>query len=264
MPAAKPKRKPLSPLKAALFLYHSKDVPPPEWIKKAASAPVVRKITRWLAGPESPVQFAMTHRQFARAILPLFEEEIAERSVKIPLRVMALVKRIPKSVVRSIKKVQLMPQSERRAGIRAETVPSWYTRTLPKSKRRLLLGRARFVRRVPFIRLFKGGSARGAMAANVKTPFHEAGHVLESFLFRDRELERLIQTLFENDPRAVTWFQGATGVRMSNPHEVLAETAARRIFRKAGWERYGWPYEHAPEWAKWAVEEAIKRAGGVP
>ena len=206
----------------------------------------------------------MTHRQFARAILPLFEEEIAERSARIPPRVMALVKRIPKSVVRSIKKVQLMPQSEERVGIRAETVPSWYTRTLPKSKRKLLLGRARFVRRVPFIKLFRGGAAHGAMAANVKTPFHEAGHELESFLFRDRELRRLIQILFEDSTRAVARFQEATGVRMRDPHEVLAETAARRVFKRAGWPRWGEAYDAAPEWAKWAVEEAIRRAGGVP
>ena len=215
------------------------------------------------AEPFTPVPL-MTHRQFARAILPLFSEELAEQSARIPPDLMALVKRIPKSVVRSIKRVQLMPQSRAKFGIRAETVPSWYIRTLPKSKQRFLLGRARFVRRVPFIRLFRGGVARGAAAADVKTPFHEAGHELESFLFRDKELGRLLWSLFKEDPDAVLRFQRATNVYMRNPHEVLAETAARRIFKKVDWPRWGEAYDVAPEWAKWAVEEAIKRAGGIP
>ncbi len=206
----------------------------------------------------------MTHRQFARAILPLFEEGVAERSAKIPPRVMALVKRIPKSVVRNIKRVRIMPQPKGRPNIAGEIVPSWFVKDLPKWAREGYLGRTRYVRRAPVMRLFQGGGYGAQYKASVKTPFHEAGHELETALLRDKQMKDLIWRLFEDDPRAVAWFQKATGVRMHSPHEVLAETAARRIFKKAGWKQYGWSYEHAPEWAKWAVEEAIKRAGGVP
>ena len=210
----------------------------------------------------------MTHRQFARAILPLFEgrqkviflgggRKVAERSTKVPPELMALVKRIPKSVVRSIKRVRFLPQSPRKAGISGEIAPSWWVKALPKKRQAAYLQRARYVKRVPFMYLFKGG-------ATLKTPFHEAGHELESALLRDKEMKKLLWGLFREDPGAVQRFQKAAGVYMHDPHEVLAETAARRIFKKAGWERFGWPYEEAPEWAKWAVEEAIKRAGGVP
>jgi len=211
------------------------------------------------AEPFTPVPL-MTHRQFARAILPLFSEEVAERSVKIPPRVMALVKRIPKSVVRNIKRVQYMEHTPKTYGISGEITPSWWVKTLPKAAQKSVLRRTRYVRRVPFIRLFQG-SEYGATA---KTPFHEAGHELETTLLRDRRMKDLIWRLFEEDPRAVAAFQKATRIRMSNPHEVLAETAARRVFKKAGWPQFGEAYEYAPEWAKWAVEEAIKRAGGVP
>jgi len=211
------------------------------------------------AEPFTPVPL-MTHRQFARVILPLFEEEIAERSVKIPPRVMALVKRIPKSVVRRIKKVQYMEHTPKTHGISGEIAPSWWVKTLPKAAQRSVLRRTRYVRRVPFIRLFQGSE----YGATVKTPFHEAGHELEAALLRDKQMKDLIWRLFKDDPRAVARFQKAAGVYMHDPHEVLAETAARRIFKKAGWPRWGEAYDVAPEWAKWAVEEAIKRAGGVP
>jgi len=209
------------------------------------------------AEPFTPVPL-MTHRQFARAILPLFGEGVAEQSTKIPPRVMALVKRIPKSVVRNIKRIRIMPQEILGRG--GDIVPSWFVKEMPKDWQKRALRRARYVRRVPFMRLYRGGMGE----ATVKTPFHEAGHELEAALLRDKRMKDLVWRLFKDDPRAVAAFQKATSVRMYNPHEVLAETAARRIFKKAGWERFGWPYEEAPEWAKWAVEEAIKRAGGVP
>lgn len=211
------------------------------------------------AEPFTPVPL-MTHRQFARAILPLFEEKIAERSAKIPPKVMALVKRIPKSVVRSIKRVQYKEHTPKTFGISGEVTPSWWVRTLPKAVQRSVLRRTRYVRRVPFIRLFQGRE----YGATVKTPFHEAGHELEATLLHDKQMKDLIWRLFKEDHRAVAQFQKATRIRMSDPHEVLAETAARRIFKKAGWEEYGRAYDVAPEWAKLAVEEAIKRAGGVP
>jgi len=211
------------------------------------------------AEPFTPVPL-MTHRQFARAILPLFGEEVAERSVKIPPKVMALVKRIPKSVVRSIKRVQVTPQTTTTLGKGGEIAPSWWVKAQPRVTQRSYLQRTRYVRRAPFMRLFQGGK----YGATVKTPFHEAGHELETALLRDREMKKLLWGLFREDPGAVQRFQRATGIYMHDPHEVLAETAARRVFKKAGWERFGWPYEEAPEWAKWAVEEAIKRAGGIP
>ena len=211
------------------------------------------------AEPFTPMPL-MTHRQFARAILPLFGEGVAERSAKIPPKVMALVKRIPKSVVRSIKRVRVVPHTPETAGLGGEIAPSWWVKALPKPRQKLYLQRTRYVRRAPFVKLYRGG----VVQATPKTPFHEAGHELETALLRDKQMKDLIWRLFKDDPRAVTWFQRATNVRMHSPHEVLAETAARRIFKKAGWRRYGWAYDEAPEWAKWAVEEAIKRAGGIP
>jgi len=211
------------------------------------------------AEPFTPMPL-MTHRQFARAILPLFGEGVAERSAKIPPKVMALVKRIPKSVVRSIKRVRVVPHTPETAGLGGEIAPSWWIKALPKPRQKLYLQRTRYVRRAPFVKLYRGG----VVQATPKTPFHEVGHELETALLRDKRMKDLIWRLFKDDLHAVAWFQRATNVRMHSPHEVLAETAARRIFKKAGWRRYGWAYDEAPEWAKWAVEEAIKRAGGVP
>ena len=214
------------------------------------------------AEPFTPVPL-MTHRQFARAILPLFGKEVAEQSTKIPPRVMALVKRIPKSVVRSVKRIEYKKHTPRTLGRGGEIAPSWWVKALPKEKQAKYLGRARYVRRAPIMRLFWGGKYGPQYGANLKTPFHEVGHELESFLLRDWRIKKMLWDFFRKDPSVVK-FQRAAGVYVPDPHEVLAETAARRIFKKAGWEEYGRAYDVTPEWAKWAVEEAIKRAGGVP
>ncbi|RLJ03385.1 MAG: hypothetical protein DRP08_03625, partial [Candidatus Aenigmatarchaeota archaeon] len=49
----------------------------------------------------------LTYRQFARTIMPLFGGKIAGAE-RVPPEVMALVKKIPKSVIRRMKRVRVI------------------------------------------------------------------------------------------------------------------------------------------------------------
>ena len=194
----------------------------------------------------------LTYRQFARTIMPLFERRViylgGGRRKGIPPELMALVKKIPKSVVRRMKRVRVIqPRVEPRWG--GYTYPSWFVKKLPKATQRKLLGRARFVRRAPTTKLYVEGGPEVA--------FHEAGHELESTLGLGRDVEERLWRLYRNTPDQVAWFETVTGAPMSDPHEVLANAFETKILEPEA-------YKHAPEWAKRLVNKAIRKAGGIP
>jgi len=186
----------------------------------------------------------LTYRQFARTIMPLF----GEATEKVPPEVMALVKKIPKSVVRRMKRVRvILPEVPPRW--QGYTYPSWLVKRLSKAKQRKLLGRARFVRRAPATKLY--------LESGPEVPFHEAGHELESMLGLGRDVEERLWRLYSNTPDQVALFETMYGAPLVNPHEVLASTFETKIFKPEA-------YKHAPEWAKRLVNKAIRKAGGIP
>ncbi|RLC77165.1 MAG: hypothetical protein DRJ03_27350 [Chloroflexi bacterium] len=189
----------------------------------------------------------LTYRQFARTIMPLFGGEIAGAG-RVPPEVMALVKKIPKSVIRRMKRVRvILPKVQPRW--QGYTYPSWFVKKLSRARQRKLLGRARFVRRAPVTKLYLEGSPEIA--------FHEAGHELESMLGLGRDVEEHLWRLYSNTPDQVALFETMYGAPLVNPHEVLASTFETKIFKPEA-------YKHAPEWAKRLVNKAIRKAGGIP
>jgi len=189
----------------------------------------------------------LTYKQFARTIMPLFGGKIAGAK-KVPPEVMALVKKIPKSVVRRMKRVRVIfPKTQPRW--QGYTYPSWFVKKLPKAKQRKLLGRTRFVRRAPTTKLY--------LESGPEVAFHEAGHELESMLGLGRGVEEHLWRLYSNTPDQVTLFETMYGAPLVNPHEVLASTFETKAFEPE-------VYKHAPEWAKRLVGKAIRKAGGIP
>jgi len=189
----------------------------------------------------------LTYRQFARTIMPLFGGKIAGAE-RVPPEVMALVKKIPKSVVRRMKRVRvILPEVEPRWG--GYIYPSWSVKRFSKAVQRKLLGRRRFVKRAP--------AARLVLEEGPEVAFHEAGHELESALGVSRDVEDRLWGLYKKYFGQVVNFEASMGRSMPDPHEVLANTFQAKVF---------WPaqYKEAPEWAKRLVDEAIKRAGGIP
>ncbi len=189
----------------------------------------------------------LTYRQFARTIMPLFGGKIAGAE-KVPPEVMALVRKVPRSVVRRMKRVRVIlpkvpPQWH------GYTYPSWLVKKLSKARQRKLLGRARFVRRVPTTKLYVEGGP--------ETAFHEVGHELESMLGLGKDIEDRIWELYKKYFGQAVRFEDVLGEPMPDPHEVLANTFRTKVLEPE-------VHKYAPEWAKRLVDEAIKRAGGIP
>jgi len=222
----------------------------PGWRERVWSAYIRMAKKLGLDEPYAPFAGPMpmlTYRQFARTIMPLFGGKIAGAE-KVPPEVMALVKKIPRSVVRRMKRVRvILPQVQPRWY--GYTYPSWFVKKLSRARQRKLLGRARFVRRAPTTKLY--------LESGPGTAFHEAGHELESMLGLGRDVEERLWRLYRNTPDQVAWFETVTGARMPNPHEVLANAFEMKVTRPGA-------YRYAPEWAKRLVNEAIRKAGGIP
>jgi len=227
----------------------------PGWRERAWGAYIRMAKKLGLDEPYAPFAGPMpmlTYRQFARTIMPLFERRViylgGGRRKGIPPEVMALVKKIPKSVVRRMKRVRVIqPRVEPRWG--GYTYPSWFVKKLPKATQRKLLGRARFVRRAPTTKLHVEGGPEVA--------FHEAGHELESMLGLGENVEDRLWRLYNRYLGQAVRFETVIGEPMPDPHEVLANTFRAKVLEPEA-------YKHAPEWAKRLVDKAIRKAGGIP